>query len=88
MALIWRHGGKLNEHGMTSSNELMVLGGHVGTHVDAFCHLAVNGKLVGGEDAHEASRAAGFNVPGWKPWNLSSAAAYWRTSQASRSRAP
>lgn len=64
MALIWRHGDKLNEHGMTSANELMVLGGHVGTHLDAFCHVALNGKLFGGEDAAEASVGGHFTVSG------------------------
>lgn len=64
MALIRRHGDRINAHGMSGSNELLVLGGHVGTHVDAFCHVALDGKMFGGHDALEASRGGRYAVHG------------------------
>ena len=64
MGLIRRHGDRVNAQGMTGSNELLVLGGHVGTHVDALCHVALDGKLFGGHDAYEASRGGRYNVLG------------------------
>ena len=64
MALIRRHGDRVNAHGMSGSNELLVLGGHVGTHVDALCHVALAGKMFGGHDAYEASHGGRYTVHG------------------------
>lgn len=47
-ALRQRHGDAARADGITGSHELLTLGGHVGTHMDALCHVAVDGKLFGG----------------------------------------
>ncbi len=56
MTLIRRHGDAVRPDGGSASNELIVTGGHVGTHVDALAHVSQNGKLHGGIDADEAQR--------------------------------
>ncbi|MTD52730.1 cyclase family protein [Amycolatopsis pithecellobii] len=63
-ALLRRHGDGTNAHGMSGATELIVTGGHVGTHVDALCHVGQDGKLFGGVDALEASRGGRFSVHG------------------------
>lgn len=50
MALMRRHGDLMRGEG-SGSNELITLGGHVGTHVDALAHVAAHGQLHGGVDA-------------------------------------
>jgi kynurenine formamidase len=62
--LIRRHGDAVRESGLSGANELIVTGGHVGTHIDAICHAAQDGKLYGGHDACEASRGGRFTVHG------------------------
>ncbi|MCO5997346.1 cyclase family protein [Actinoallomurus rhizosphaericola] len=47
-ALRQRHGDVERPDGMTGSHEMIVLGGHVGTHMDALCHVAVDGRMYGG----------------------------------------
>lgn len=37
--------------GGTSASEILTLGGHVGTHIDALCHFACDGRLHGGTEA-------------------------------------
>jgi kynurenine formamidase len=56
MTLIRRHGDAVRPDGGSASNELIVTGGHVGTHVDALAHVSQNGKLHGGIDAERAQR--------------------------------
>ncbi len=53
MALERRHGDKVRVDGVSGANELIVTGGHVGTHVDALAHVAHNGALFGGKPFHE-----------------------------------
>lgn len=60
MALLRRHGDVVRTDGMSGANELMTLGGHTGTHIDALAHVSSNGKLHGGMDAEEASRGGRF----------------------------
>jgi hypothetical protein len=62
MGLVRRHGDKERPgaQGGTSSNELMTTGAHVGTHVDALGHWAVNGKIHGGLDATDATKGGRF----------------------------
>ncbi|MEV7598949.1 cyclase family protein [Kitasatospora sp. NPDC089797] len=50
-ALIRRHGDRPTPDGGSGSNELITLGGHVGTHIDALAHAAHDGRLHGGLDA-------------------------------------
>ncbi|MEJ2866687.1 cyclase family protein [Actinomycetospora sp. OC33-EN08] len=54
MTLIRRHGDMVRADGGSASNEMIVTGGHVGTHVDALSHVSHEGCLHGGVDAAEA----------------------------------
>ena len=56
MTLIRRHGDAVRPDGGSASNELIITGGHVGTHVDALSHVSQCGKLHGDVDADEAQR--------------------------------
>lgn len=60
MALIRRHGDMVREDGSSASNELIVTGGHVGTHVDALAHVSHDGLLHGGVNAAEAQAGGRF----------------------------
>ena len=60
MALILRHGDMVRPDGGSAANELLVTGGHVGTHVDALAHVSHQGKLHGGLDAAEIQSGGRF----------------------------
>lgn len=64
MALQRRHGDMVRADGGSAANEMMVLGGHTGTHIDALCHVSHCGKLYGGVDAYEAQKGGRFQVHG------------------------
>ncbi|MEU5761271.1 cyclase family protein [Nocardia sp. NPDC047648] len=64
MALLRRHGDRTNAMGGSGANELIVTGGHVGTHLDALCHAAIGGRMHGGVDAHAASVGGVFTELG------------------------
>ncbi len=64
MALIRRHGDMTREDGSSAANELIVTGGHVGTHVDALAHCSYEDRLFGGVSASEAQRGGRFNTLG------------------------
>lgn len=64
MALQRRHGDLVREDGGSAANELIVTGGHVGTHIDALSHVSHHGKLYGGADASTASLGGRFSVHG------------------------
>lgn len=51
MALLRRHGDMVRTDGGSAANEMVMMGGHSGTHFDALCHVSQNGKLYGGIDA-------------------------------------
>lgn len=53
LALMRRHGDTVRADGGSAANEMFVMGGHVGTHIDALAHVSHNGKLFGGIDAYE-----------------------------------
>ncbi|MFD0051480.1 cyclase family protein [Actinomycetes bacterium NPDC127524] len=55
-----RHGDVVRACGHSSSNEMMVISTHAGTHIDALCHVSENGKLNNGRDAAETQR--GINL--------------------------
>ncbi|MFV2198550.1 cyclase family protein [Nocardiopsis sp. LOL_012] len=55
MTLIRRHGDMVRPDGGSAANELIITGGHVGTHVDALSHVSHEGCLHGGIDAAEAT---------------------------------
>jgi kynurenine formamidase len=65
-----RHGDMVREDGGSAANDLLVMGTHVGTHIDAFSHVSHDGILHGGEavrDAMEAGRFATHGVDNIEP---------------------
>jgi kynurenine formamidase len=64
MALQRRHGDMVRADGGSAANEMLMLGGHTGTHIDALCHVSHDGLLHGGLDAHEAQRGGRFKSHG------------------------
>ncbi len=64
LALARRHGDAVRDGGGSASAELLVLGGHVGTHVDALCHVSQDGLLHGGVSADDAQRGGRFSSLG------------------------
>jgi len=64
LALLRRHGDSVSSDGMSSSADVMHLGGHTGTHVDALAHVSVYGRLHGGADAGDAMRGGRFRTHG------------------------
>jgi len=63
-ALPRRHGDMVRADGGSAANDVIVLGGHVGTHVDALCHVSHEGRLHGGVDAAQAQSGGRFSVHG------------------------
>lgn len=64
MTLIRRHGDMMRPDGGSASNEIIVTGGHVGTHVDALSHVSHDGKLHGDVDAAAAQTGGTFSSHG------------------------
>ncbi|MFF2652703.1 cyclase family protein [Streptomyces sp. NPDC058045] len=64
MSLQRRHGDMVRPDGGSAANELIVTGGHVGTHVDALSHVSHDGLLHGGIDAAEAQTGGRFSALG------------------------
>jgi kynurenine formamidase len=61
MSLERRHGDVVREDGASAANEIIITGGHVGTHVDAIAHVSQDGLLFGGEQAAGAQTNRGFD---------------------------
>jgi kynurenine formamidase len=53
------HGEVVLEDGVSASSELIVTGGHVGTHVDALCHISRGGVVYGGDPVGPQQSHAG-----------------------------
>lgn len=53
------HGQHMYPDGISSAMEMLTMGAHVGTHVDAPGHIAVDGKVFGGRDIYCAQSATG-----------------------------
>jgi kynurenine formamidase len=53
-SLMIRHGDAILPEGCGASNEVVVLSGHTGTHLDALGHIADDGHIHGGRDAVDA----------------------------------
>lgn len=64
IALARRHGDSFRADGGSAANELIVTGGHVGTHIDALSHVSQKGRLHGGLDAYETQRGGRFSELG------------------------
>jgi kynurenine formamidase len=54
MAIGRRHGDRVRVDGTSGASEVIITGGHVGTHVDAIAHVSHEGLLHGGIDAGAA----------------------------------
>lgn len=63
-ALPRRHGDSVRADGGSAASDILVLGTHVGTHVDALCHVSHDGRLHGGHDAAAAQVGGRFSVHG------------------------
>jgi kynurenine formamidase len=64
MALQRRHGDMVRADGSSAANEIVVTGGHVGTHIDALCHVSFRGMLHGGIEAAAAQSGGRFGQLG------------------------
>ncbi len=64
MTLIRRHGDMMRPDGGSAANEIIVTGGHVGTHVDALSHVSHDGLMHGGVDAAQAQAGGVFRELG------------------------
>jgi kynurenine formamidase len=64
MTLIRRHGDMVRPDGGSAANEIIVTGGHVGTHVDALSHVSQDGLMHGGVDAAVAQTGGAFRQLG------------------------
>ncbi|WP_435741896.1 cyclase family protein [Nocardioides sp. SYSU DS0663] len=49
-----RHGDMVRADGGSAANDMLSMGTHVGTHIDALSHVSHDGKMYGGVDAAEA----------------------------------
>jgi kynurenine formamidase len=64
MTLARRHGDMVRPDGSSAANEMIVTGGHVGTHIDALSHVSYRGALHGGVDAAAAQTGGAFREHG------------------------
>jgi kynurenine formamidase len=64
MALVRRHGDAPRDDGSSSAQELLSLGGHTGTHIDALSHFSLAGKLHGGRTVEASMREGRFGELG------------------------
>ncbi|MEM7585154.1 MAG: cyclase family protein [Acidobacteriota bacterium] len=64
LALMRRHGDMERADGSSAANEMMLFGGHTGTHIDALCHVSLKGQLHGGADAFAAQVGGRFRSHG------------------------
>ncbi|MFO7562822.1 MAG: cyclase family protein [Enhygromyxa sp.] len=59
-----RHGDRVRADGGSSANELIHMGGHSGTHIDALCHVSHCGRLYDGHEAAALAGPSGFRALG------------------------
>lgn len=64
MVLERRHGDVVRADGGSAANEIIVTGGHVGTHVDALAHVSQDGRVFGGAVAAQLQSNHGFSQLG------------------------
>lgn len=55
-----RHGDMMRDDGSSAANDMIVMGTHVGTHIDALAHVSYQGCLHGGADADQAGVGGKF----------------------------
>lgn len=59
-ALLRRHGDAVRADGTSGANDMLVLGTHTATHVDALAHISHDGLLHGGVEARKAQEGGRF----------------------------
>ncbi|GAA3738965.1 cyclase family protein [Leifsonia bigeumensis] len=59
-----RHGDMVRPDGGSAANDLLVMGTHVGTHIDALAHVSQDGLLHGGANAGDACIGGGYPTHG------------------------
>jgi kynurenine formamidase len=59
-----RHGDSVRADGGSAANDMISLGTHVGTHIDALAHVSHDGHLFGGVDAASAQVGGRFDSLG------------------------
>ena len=59
-ALPRRHGDAVRPDGGSAANDIITMGTHVGTHIDAFSHVSQDGRLLDGSDAADAGRGGRY----------------------------
>lgn len=64
IAMMRRHGDVVRPDGGSAANEMITLGGHVGTHIDALGHVSQDGMLHGGVAAAEVQGNRGLAALG------------------------
>ena len=64
LALMRRHGDIVRSDGASAANEIIVTGGHVGTHIDALAHVSQDGLLHGGVETDSIQSNLGFSELG------------------------
>ncbi len=64
LAMMRRHGDMIRSDGGSAANEMFVLGGHVGTHLDALGHVSQDGLMHGGADAATSQSNHGLTALG------------------------
>jgi kynurenine formamidase len=57
-----RHGDSYRDDGMSAANDLISLGTHVGTHIDALAHVSVDDRLHDGSDALRSQAGGRFRT--------------------------
>ncbi len=61
IALVRRHGDVTRPDGGSAANEILVTGCHVGTHIDALCHVSQDGLLYDDVLASDVTTNKGFS---------------------------
>ena len=64
LAMMRRHGDMVLSDGGSAANEIFVLGGHVGTHIDALGHVSQDGLMYGGIAAADSQSNLGLTALG------------------------
>ena len=64
MTIMKRHGDETRADGGSTATEMLVMGGHVGTHLDALCHVSHQGLMHGGVETGPATTTNGFTQMG------------------------
>lgn len=64
IALMRRHGDMVRVDGASAANEVIVTGGHVGTHIDALGHVSQDGLVYGGIEASTIQSQFGLSKLG------------------------